>query len=72
MQRAKVPTTNIVEANITRKEVVLSKVFLIDSKKRPLNPIHPAQARQLLRNKKAAVFRRFPFTLILKEVCPLS
>jgi 5-methylcytosine-specific restriction endonuclease McrA len=45
----------------------MSKVFVIDSEKRPLNPIHPAQARQLLRNQKAAVFRRFPFTLILKE-----
>ncbi len=45
----------------------MSKVFVIDSQKRPLYPIHPAFARQLLRNKKAAVFRRFPFTLILKE-----
>ncbi len=48
----------------------MSKVFIIDSEKRPLDPIHPAQARQLLRNKKAAVFRRFPFTLILKESRP--
>jgi 5-methylcytosine-specific restriction endonuclease McrA len=45
----------------------MSKVFVIDSEKRPLNPIHSAPARQLLRNKKAAVFRRFPFTIILKE-----
>src|ERR671933_1249021 len=45
----------------------MSKVFVIDSEKRPLYPIHPAQARQLLRNQKAAIFRRFPFTLILKE-----
>jgi 5-methylcytosine-specific restriction endonuclease McrA len=44
----------------------MSKVFLIDTNKKPLNPIHPAQARQLLRNKKVAIFRRFPFTLILK------
>ena len=50
----------------------MSKVFLIDSEKRPLDPIHSAQARQLLRNKKAAVFRRFPFTLILKESHPDS
>jgi len=50
----------------------MSKVFLIDTNKRPLNPIHPATARQLLRNKKAAVFRRFPFTLILKESRPDS
>ena len=50
----------------------MSKIFVIDSEKRPLEPIHPAQARQLLRNKKAAVFRRFPFTLILKESRPES
>ncbi|MEH2459398.1 RNA-guided endonuclease IscB [Nostoc sp.] len=45
----------------------MCKVFVIDSEKRPLEPIHSAQARQLLRNKKAAVFRRYPFTLILFE-----
>ncbi|MBD2603825.1 HNH endonuclease [Scytonema hofmannii FACHB-248] len=45
----------------------MSKIFVLDTEKRPLDPIHPAQARQLLRNKKAAVFRRFPFTIILKE-----
>jgi 5-methylcytosine-specific restriction endonuclease McrA len=50
----------------------MSKIFIIDSEKRPLNPIHPATGRQLLRNKKAAVYRRFPFTLILKEICPDS
>ena len=48
----------------------MSKVLLIDQSKRPLDPIHPAQARQMLRNKKAAVFRRYPFTLILKESRP--
>ena len=45
----------------------MSKVFVLDTEKRPLDPIHSAQARQLLRNKKAAVYRRFPFTIILKE-----
>ncbi|GAA6623604.1 RNA-guided endonuclease IscB [Scytonema sp. NUACC26] len=48
----------------------MSKVFLIDANKRPLDPIHSAQARQLLRNKKAAIYKRFPFTLILKESKP--
>ncbi|MBR8840213.1 MAG: RRXRR domain-containing protein [Stigonema ocellatum SAG 48.90 = DSM 106950] len=48
----------------------MSKVLVIDADKRPQNPIHPAQARQMLRNKKAAVFRRFPFTIILKEPRP--
>jgi 5-methylcytosine-specific restriction endonuclease McrA len=50
----------------------MSKIFVIDTDKRPLNPIHPAQARQLLRNGNAAVFRRFPFTIILKEAHPDS
>ena len=45
----------------------MSKVLVIDTDTRPLDPIHPAQARQLLRNGKAAIFRRFPFTIILKE-----
>jgi 5-methylcytosine-specific restriction endonuclease McrA len=48
----------------------MSKVFVLDTDKRPLNPIHPATARQLLRNQKAAVLRKFPFTIILKESCP--
>ena len=43
-----------------------NKVFLIDDNKQPLNPIYPKQARKLLEKGKAAVFRQFPFTLILK------
>ncbi|MBX9255392.1 RRXRR domain-containing protein [Desmonostoc muscorum CCALA 125] len=50
----------------------MSKIFVLDADKRPLDPIYPAQARQLLRNGKAAVFRRFPFTIILKESRPDS
>ncbi|MFM6076371.1 MAG: RNA-guided endonuclease IscB [Dolichospermum sp.] len=50
----------------------MSKVFVLDTEKRPLDPINPAQARQLLRNKKAAIFRQFPFTIILKKSCPDS
>lgn len=42
-------------------------VFLIDTNKQPLNPITPKQARRLLDKGKAAVFRRYPFTLILKS-----
>lgn len=44
----------------------MSKILLIDTNKKPLDPIHPALARQLLRNGKAAIFRKYPFTLILK------
>jgi 5-methylcytosine-specific restriction endonuclease McrA len=42
-------------------------VFVIDTDKQPLNPIHPAEARLLLSQRKSAVFRRYPFTIILKE-----
>ncbi|MGB3761291.1 MAG: RNA-guided endonuclease IscB [Rivularia sp. (in: cyanobacteria)] len=48
----------------------MSKTFVLDIEKRPLDPIHSAQARQLLRNRKAAVYRYFPFTIILKESGP--
>ena len=44
----------------------MSHVFVVDTNKRPLNPIHPGQARWLLTSGKAAVFRRYPFTVILK------
>ncbi|MEG3972982.1 RNA-guided endonuclease IscB, partial [Microcoleus sp. T2B6] len=41
-------------------------VFVIDSQKRPLNPIRPGLARKLLTTGKAAVFKKYPFTIILK------
>jgi 5-methylcytosine-specific restriction endonuclease McrA len=44
----------------------MSKVFVLDTNVRPLNPIHPARARVLLSSGKAAVYRRYPFTIILK------
>jgi hypothetical protein len=43
-------------------------VFVLDTEKRPLLPIHPGKARRLLNAGKAAVFRREPFTIILKVV----
>jgi len=42
-------------------------VLVIDTNKKPLNPVHPAFARKLLKGKKAAIFRRFPLTIILFE-----
>ena len=45
----------------------MSKVFVLDTNKRPLTPIHPGRARILLTGGKAAVFRRYPFTIILKH-----
>lgn len=45
-------------------------VLVLDTDKRPLDPIHPGVARHLLNVGQAAVYRRFPFTIILKEACP--
>ena len=45
----------------------MSKVFVLDSEKRPLAPTHPARARQLLHKGKASVYRRYPFSIILKR-----
>lgn len=44
-----------------------NSVFVLDTNKQPLSPCHPAVARKSLRNGKAAVYRRFPFTIILKR-----
>jgi 5-methylcytosine-specific restriction endonuclease McrA len=44
----------------------LSNVFVVDTNKQPLSPVHPARARKLLSYGKAAVYRRYPFTIILK------
>jgi 5-methylcytosine-specific restriction endonuclease McrA len=46
----------------------MSNVFVVDANRKPLNPVHPGRARLLLRQKKAAVFRRYPFTIILKTI----
>lgn len=39
----------------------------MSSDKNPLDPCHPARARQLLRAGRAAVFRRYPFTISMKD-----
>lgn len=41
-------------------------VFVIDTNKRALPPVHPGEARRLLSQRKATVFRRYPFTIIFK------
>lgn len=45
----------------------MSKVFVIDAEQRPLDPVHPGRARLLLKEGKAAVWRRYPFVIILKR-----
>jgi 5-methylcytosine-specific restriction endonuclease McrA len=45
----------------------MSYVMVIDQDKRPLDPVHPGRARKLLSKGQAAVYRRYPFVLILKR-----
>ncbi len=44
----------------------VNRVFVLDKNKQPLMPCHPARARELLKGGKAAIYRRQPFTIILK------
>ncbi len=48
----------------------MSYVLVIDQDKRPLDPVHPGRARQLLSQGQAAVYRRYPFVLILNRRMP--
>jgi 5-methylcytosine-specific restriction endonuclease McrA len=48
----------------------MSQVFVLDNARKPLAPVHPGTARLLLTHGKAAVLRRFPFTIILKPSQP--
>ena len=41
-------------------------VFVVDTNKKRLNPIAPSRARKLLNKGKAAIWRLYPFTIILK------
>ncbi len=44
-----------------------NRVLVLDRNRQPLMPCHPARARELLREGKAAVFRRYPFVIVLKH-----
>ncbi len=43
-------------------------VFVLDAKKKPLMPCNSGIARSLLKAGKAKVFKRYPFTIILKKL----
>jgi hypothetical protein len=44
-----------------------NRVLVLGKNRQPLIPCHPARARMLLRKRKAAVLRRYPFTIILHD-----
>lgn len=45
----------------------MQRVLVVDREKKPLMPCRPARARELLNKGKAAVYKRYPFTIILKN-----
>ncbi|NEO16504.1 MULTISPECIES: RNA-guided endonuclease IscB [Moorena] len=44
------------------------RVFVLDKNKKPLDPCQPARARILLKQGKARVLKRYPFTIIMPEL----
>ncbi len=42
-------------------------VLVLSKDEKPLSPCHQARARKLLNKGRAAVYRKYPFTIILKE-----
>ena len=48
----------------------MQRVFVLDATQRPLMPCRPARARLLLKERRTAVFRLQPFTIILHEARP--
>ena len=45
----------------------MQRVFVLDKNKKPLMPCTSARARFLLSKKEAAIFKHYPFTIILKK-----
>jgi len=45
----------------------MSMGVVVDHERSPCAPAHPGRARHLLNRGRAAVYRHFPFTLILRE-----
>jgi hypothetical protein len=43
------------------------RVFVLDKNLKPLDPTHPARARELLQKRMAKVFKRYPFTIVLQD-----
>lgn len=45
----------------------MQHVLVVDTDRRPCDPVTPGKARMLLSRGRAAVLRRYPFTIVLKE-----
>jgi 5-methylcytosine-specific restriction endonuclease McrA len=61
------PITSSRQTLPPKGEIAGMLVFVVDAEKKPLSPCHSAVARKLLATGKAAVLRRYPFTIILRR-----
>lgn len=43
------------------------RVFVLDKNLKPLDPCHPARARELLKKGRAKVFKQYPLTIVLQD-----
>ncbi|MBD2255136.1 RNA-guided endonuclease IscB [Nostoc parmelioides] len=43
------------------------RVFVLDKNLQPLDPCHPARARELIKKRRAKVYRRYPFTIVMQD-----
>jgi hypothetical protein len=51
----------------------MTRVLVVDAEQRPLAPCHPARPRRLLSAGKAAVWRRYPFSIVLsRQMCRIN
>ena len=46
---------------------VKNRVLVVDTNYQPMTPVHPAVARKLIKHRKAAIFRRQPFTIVMRS-----
>lgn len=43
------------------------RVFVLDKNLKPLDPCHPARARELLKKGRAKIYRRYPFSIVMQD-----
>ena len=43
-------------------------IFVLNKDKKPLSPCHESVARKLLKDGKAVIHKKYPFTIMLKEL----
>jgi hypothetical protein len=71
-QQALKPLAKRTLREIRRDATMSNFVFVLDTEKRPLTSCTAGVARSLLKAGKAAIYRRYPFTLILSKTVAAS